>query len=357
MQTENYVNDYEITDIVEAQQLVESMLKTSKVNHTTFQKALKGLIDTYAAQKSEYYTRPEYYAQVISFCGDRLFAIEKQRKTVKILKAVASEYSSRNEYVQENVMRRVNEHVSVGEHQFTAFKPEYLSDSTDKLAAIENALEWYGSERMTAKQSKLTSIVRSIQKELLGDKLANVLTRSEKDKITEAASIISGIKRTVVHAKERKIREEKRKEIEKQNRQRACKNAVKEVFDIEKMPLVELVNLAFTFSETIENKYWHDFQSQHLIENIIDLKKNKYFNFYQRDLRTNAIDQLSVMAEKAWQLQADLSYKKIGEPITILQIYFDQWKARHCNLVAEKYHSQIQLVDEVIQELKTNEQN
>lgn len=353
---EKEIQSYEREDIVEAQKTLNQLLKTSKLGYTTFDKLLFGLIDTYAAQPetAQYQTEKtnSCYKRVITFCADRLLATNKKRVTVKALKDITAQYSSRDQWVKDATIYRIDNYISVGTHQFTAYKAEYEANYTQRLAQTEDALKYYNSELITQKQKKLTSFVNGITNELVNDKLAVLLNRSDLETVKEAVAIIDNVKQTVIHTKEVKKRTEKRREAEEKSILFACENAVKNECKLDTLPLNDLVNLAIHYS-SVDEKYRDTFEYllnlNHIFSEIerchVDTKR---FAWFKRELAENLNTGLIYMVRRmSWRYGLDSEYTKIKAPKIALSEYLQEWKTNHFDKINTRFDKQLTLINTI----------
>ena len=323
---------YEQEDIVEAQKLLEQLLKTSRLNTTTFNKLLFGLIDTYAAKPDNYEHKEERtnksYQQVMTFCADRLTMLNKPRATSKLLKEVITQYSSRNEYVKEDNNRRINEYISVGEHQFSNYKAEYEQGYTARFQQAEEALSYYSADMIKQKQKKLTSYVNGITNELVNDKLGNVLSRADGETVKAAIQIIDNIKRTVIDIKEAKKRKEVAREQQEKSMELACKRAVADINFI-RYSTVDLLNLAIHYTKTPSHFQSHQvymLDTTYLLQEVRKQDTKKIDRF--RDNLTRALNCGLTYAIKKLSFNYEYGgdYTKKMAPKEAVIKYLEDWK-------------------------------
>jgi len=183
----------------------------------------------------------------MTFCADRLTMLNKPRATSKLLKEVTEQYSKRDEWRKDQITYRIDNYISVGQHQFSAYKSEYEQGYSERYQQAEDALEYYSADMIKQKQKKLTSYVNGIAKELLNDKLGNVLSRTDGETVKAAVQIIDNIKHTVTHAKEVKKRKERAREQQEKSIELACQKAVADINFIS-YSTVDLLNLAIHYT-------------------------------------------------------------------------------------------------------------
>jgi len=341
------IYDFEKEELVEAQALLSQIIKTSKPNHSIFKLLLLGMIDTYA-DENNYRTPSQSYEEIATLCGDRLLAINKQRKTVKSLKEIASSYSSRNDYIQDIIAKRVNEYRSVGKHQFTSFKPMYNTRFGDQLAEVENILQYYDSDSLRAKQRKLSSYTNGITKELLTDRLSGVLSQSEKTIITSAVTTISNIKHTIEHAKEKKKRNERSRELEEIQCSRECLEAVTHVFNIKSLLLPELVNFGFHLCLNTPNPTYV-FHMGNFCEDINNCTV-KSIGRFARKLNDDITKFGVTLTEVCWKYDSHNKYKEMVDPVELLQSFYDDWVNNHKSTIMIKQQQYLQHISSISSE-------
>lgn len=278
--------NYEKEDIVEAQQLLTQLLKTSKIGYTTFDKLLFGLIDTHAAQtETTDYAEEKTnraYQRIMTFCADRLTTLNKPRATSQLLKEVTEQFSKRDQWRKDATEKRVKNYISVGTHQFSAYKPEFETGYSQQFAKTEETLRYYNSQLITQKQKKLTSYANGLTKELVNDRLANLLGRADLETVKRAVEIVDNVKYTVIHAKEVKKRKERALEHTENSIQLACEYAVNKVVNIKSLQLTELVNLVIHYSK-IESRLRSDddykIDPEYLFDNINSCTMDNYISY------------------------------------------------------------------------------
>lgn len=348
---------HEQQDIVEAQKCLEQLLKTTKLNTTTFNKLLFGLIDTYASKPDSFEHKEERtnksYQRVMTFCADRLTQLNKPRATSKLLKEVTTQYSSRSEYIKDANNRRINEYVSVGEHQFTNYKQEYEQGYTESLKKTEDALKYFSGDMLTQKQKKLTSSVNVIVKELLNTELKNVISRADNDTVKSAVKIIDNIKHTVTHAKEVKKRTEARRETERKAREHYSKKAVQAI-DIKNYSLTDLVNLAIHYTKIPERFQTHQeymLDEHYLVQEVrkLDTKKIDRFKYRLADALNNGlaytVEEVSYKSEYVGGGYNEYT-EKTPPKQAIIEIIND-WKSTSFDKINKQYEADFTLLKSV----------
>ena len=351
------VAKYEQQDIVNAQKCLEQLLKTTKLNTTTFNKLLFGLIDTYASKPDSYEHQEnrtnKSYQRVMTFCADRLTQLNKPRATGQLLKEVTTNYSSRNEFVKEANSRRINDYVSVGEHQFSDYKPEYEQGYTESLKRTEDALKYFSGDMLTQKQKKLTSSVNIIVKELLNTELKNVLSRADIDTVKSSVKIIDNIKHTVTHAKEVKKRTEARREQERKQREYDCKKAIQNI-ELKNYFLTDLVNLAIHYTKIpdrfqVFNEYMLD--EHYLIKESRKLDTKTIGRFKSRllDALINGlaytVEELSYKSEYVGAGYTEHTQKT--PPKQAIVDFMEDWKNTNYEKLKTQYEADFTLIKSV----------
>lgn len=347
---------HEQQDIVEAQKCLEQLLKTTRLNTTTFNKLLFGLIDTYASKPDNYEHKEERinksYQRVMTFCADRLTQLNKPRATGQLLKEVTTNYSSRNEFVKEANSRRINDYVSVGEHQFSDYKPEYEQGYTESLKRTEDALKYFSGDMLTQKQKKLTSSVNIIVKELLNTELKNVLSRADIDTVKSSVKIIDNIKHTVTHAKEVKKRTEARREQERKQREYDCKKAVKTI-EFNSYPLTDLVNLAIHYTKIPSRFQSHQeymLDANYLIQEIRQLDTKKIERFKSSLIRALTGGLICTVEELSYNsdyINGNVEYKEKLAPKKAIIQFIDDWKNTNYEKINTQFEKDFTLVKSI----------
>jgi len=351
------VAKYEQQDIVEAQKCLEQLIKTTRLDTTTFNKLLFGLIDTYATKPDHYEHKEERtnksYQRVMTFCADRLTMLNKPRPMSKLLKEFTEQYTKRDEWRKDQTAKRINEYVSVGEHQFSDYKPEYEQGYNESLKKTEDALKYFSGDMLTQKQKKLTSSVNTIVKELLNTELKHVLSRAETDTVKSSVKIIDNIKHTVTHAKEVKKRTEARREAAQKAREYDCKKAV-QVIELKKYSLNDLINLAIHYTK-IPNRF-QTHQEYMLDEHYLitesrklDTKKIERFKYRLVEALINGlsytVEELAYKSEYVSGGYTEYT-QKIAPKAAIIE-FLDDWKTTSYEKINTQFEADFTLVKSI----------
>lgn len=341
-----------------ASRLLELVLKDCySANTTMFIQLLNGMVDTKAAKEhTEHGGSIQAYKSVIQFCADRIFTLEKQRKTVKLLKDMASEYGTRNEYIKKHNENRMQEHLSVGEHDFNSLKgerPVYEHEqSQEQLEAIEEVFSYYSADALRTRQRKLSGYANGIRKDLLNDRLKSVLPKHEQDTITEAVSILGNLKQNFEHAKERKSRKEKRLKTEEKMRESLISKALNKRFDSNGLDKTSMLSMAFYIAYNIRNNGYDQSSLNDNARHYIDNVKSWQFDRVTDYLK----EELPRIIYKACFRTTDLvNYEEIKVPDDAVETFYQEWQKHHSDIVKRKY----QLFDDLktkiqVEEIKNN---
>lgn len=356
--------NYEKEDIVEAQQLLMQLLKTSKIGYTTFDKVLFGLIDTYAAQ-SDTANNPvektnKAYQRIMSFCADRLTLLNKPRATNKLLKEITEQYTSRDQWRKDAIQNRIKNCVSVGTHQFSSYKPEFEMGYSEQYQKTEETLKYYNSQLIGQKQKKLTSYANGLTNELINDRLVNLLGHADVETVKRAVDIINNVKETVIHAKEVKKRKENALVQTEKTIKFTCEHTVNKVADLTSLSLTELINLVIHYTNApsrLRSGQDYRIDPEYFFQNIESCNTNNIVRF-RADLIYSMNDALSYLLRRvAWKYEINGEYTALCSPLEALTNYINNWRENHFSNIEEKHKQRFLHVEKVISEHKEIEEN